>query len=269
MTSEFMNWEERIVTGWDEFSKCIDDFIKPRTNERNRFLFRGQADLSWKLISSFQRECRQNQIDQSIAYAVEQKALRSFTTQAHLYLESSLLPSEGNYLEWWQLMQHYRAPTRLLDWTKSLFVATYFAISEPFDKAGAIWVVEPGALHDRTEKSFPNFESSFDFYPSNNDTADIMFVEPRKPSNRMLAQQGWFSVSSHIFVDHSEIIDKYFENYANRRWTYKVIVPPELKPEFLKHLREMNITSSSLFPGADGLGRSIAEFIRLREWATW
>lgn len=45
-------------------------------------------------------------------------------------------------------------------------------------------------------------------------------------------------------------------------------MPKSLKAEFLKKLRLMNISSRSLFPGIDGLGRSMDEIagIYSRDW---
>jgi len=49
---------------------------------------------------------------------------------ASQYIPENLIPDDEDLVGWWQLMQHYRAPTRLLDWTRSPYVATYFAVIE-------------------------------------------------------------------------------------------------------------------------------------------
>lgn len=45
------------------------------------------------------------------------------------------------------LIQHYRLPTRLLDWTENPLVALYFAISSSRgadeSRDGALWVLDP------------------------------------------------------------------------------------------------------------------------------
>ena len=43
----------------------------------------------------------------------------------------------------------------------------------------------------------------------------------------------------------------------------KFVIPSGLKPRFLANLQMMNITASVLFPGIDGLGRSIKEMLGL------
>lgn len=42
----------------------------------------------------------------------------------------------------------------------------------------------------------------------------------------------------------------------------KIVIRGQAKEEFLQVLRTMNITAEALFPGLDGLGRSVEEMLR-------
>jgi hypothetical protein len=82
-----------------------------------------------------------------------------------------------------------------------------------------------------------------------------------------------------LFADYKTTIDTLYESHRNdpknhvgfdrktreywKYWNSKIVIPEKLKPEFLRRLQIMNITANSLFPGVDGLGRSVREFIQV------
>jgi FRG domain-containing protein len=57
------------------------------------------------------------------------------------------------------LMQHFSAPTRMLDWTSSFTVALYFAVcQEPIEVPGAVWLVHAEPLRKWMYQKYPDPE---------------------------------------------------------------------------------------------------------------
>ena len=89
------------------------------------------------------------------------------------------------------------------------------------------------------------------------DSQDIVVLTMAYNSNeRIEAQQGRFSVSTNPLVNHETQLNEHDS-------LSKIEIPKELKPDILKELNQMNITSKTLFPGIDGLGKSIYEYCNL------
>lgn len=88
------------------------------------WLFRGEKDGTLHLDSSLGRVLSDYQIT-SDRLEYEKAMKKQFERVCHLYADLPVL--HRNTLTYLTLMRHYGAPTRLLDWTYSYYVALFFA----------------------------------------------------------------------------------------------------------------------------------------------
>ncbi len=95
--------------------------------------YRGQSDASWDLIPSFYRgldefEPKPKDLDDGKWLGqLERDIYRGFELKGRRFA-----PAGWEFHNPWHRMilaQHYGLPTRLLDWSKSAFVAAYFSVT--------------------------------------------------------------------------------------------------------------------------------------------
>ena len=265
------------VKDWQDFVEAADKLQHASLGSAadRAYVFRGVPEMSYGLKPSLLRLLEGGVPDPGVALAVEDQALREFVRQAHLFLPAGVLSffarrlSNRDVLDWWIVMQHHNAPTRLLDWTRSAFVAAYFAVEKDFDRDGAIWVLDATGLRKRTMAAHGRAhgprpsDDDYDFgrfFLDKMAVAAIWPIEWPRATDRIVAQQGVFTVAEQILTDHGGRFGQLAED--DPEMFFRLIIRHELKAAFLTRLRRMNITASALFPGIDGLGRSIAELIR-------
>src|ERR1700722_19231261 len=110
----------------------------------HQWAFRGQTSAAWRLEPSIER--LEKAYSRGFRYNAEEYVREAFKRRAHHYLRH--FPRDAEELEWMALMRHHGAPTRLLDWTRSPYVAAFFAVAEARDDASsAIWAVDAGAIN--------------------------------------------------------------------------------------------------------------------------
>jgi FRG domain len=109
--------------------------------------FRGHERLNYELVPSMLRvsteQRRRNYINE-ISLTRHFKAMNPDATR----------PDASDF-EWLVTMQHYLAPTRLLDWTENLLVGLYFAVrnSELDKEDAALWILNARRLNHYSSAS--------------------------------------------------------------------------------------------------------------------
>jgi hypothetical protein len=109
-----------------------------RRYAKRGWLYRGQSSARWPLQTSLERACDRQRVRSSRRSFIEDALFREFRRAYHQY--SKHIPQDRAVVEWLSLMQHHGAPTRLLDFSYSLYVAAYFAIEAAEDDS-AVWAV--------------------------------------------------------------------------------------------------------------------------------
>jgi hypothetical protein len=267
-------WPETSFDSWQQFI-VMTESLTIGSPAYACYLYRGQSDFSWKLTPSLPRSLT-GITTVTEAHEAERVALQEFKRQAAMHADTPAKVKilESSLAEWWALMQHHHAPTRLLDWSHSPFVGLYFACSANFDCDGALWlfhVKDTARAMNEKHRTFTDSRPSWEArYQDESPPSGLEVIGPQPSTNtpRMVAQQGAFTIGYNILENHDDVIDpilrpSHDSRKGNETTYYKVRVPARLKPQFLRHLRSMNVTASSLFPGIDGLGRSVAEMISL------
>ena len=127
---------EVLCRSWQELVAAL-----VRSDTSRWWIFRGMGDARWDLDSSLTRVLKRSTWPHSDGRAAERSAIGYFKQQARGELRDP--PDNLNLWGWLALMQHYGAPTRLLDWTMSPFVACYFAYESAEDgHDAALWALQ-------------------------------------------------------------------------------------------------------------------------------
>lgn len=278
---------------WEDFFNLDRYFL-------HSFVFRGQSNANWELETSIER-AHTNFVGsiKNTCYEIEERwMLSKFMKKYHLYADIPI-PRENKF-EWLAVLQHYGAPTRLLDFTESFFIALYFAtIDSNSDNDSIIWAInkqrlklnlsekfglpykEAFSVHDDINEKYILFANNFigREYASfkNSSETTVIPLESMVSSERLVKQQGLFLMPTNSqlsFMDNltccfkqniefksclfDEMVVKSVQEPIDTEIDIiKIIIPQNMRIDIAVFLKEMNITAETLFPGLDGLAKSL------------
>jgi hypothetical protein len=250
-------YEVTRVKSWEAFLGLITD--SPYQN----WAFRGQRDASLPLFSALSRYLLTYRISPRAWPDQEERILRIFKRKAVHFLEH--VPVRDDDFQWLALMQDHGAPTRLLDFTWSPYVAAFFALHNATDEA-AIWAVNPfeigkvrqlGSDHSIDLRNMdPEPPGNYRRYYLPGKIPFVWMGEPYAMNRRLIAQSGTFVLPGVL----DQPIEQILQQYPNPKETLiKFLLPVEkIRDKGMRELYRMNITQATLFPDLDGLARSLA-----------
>jgi hypothetical protein len=240
-----------VINDPHEFTKLVVNGFRELGLDSKEVWWRGQSRFEWELIPSVYRCNRSRSYEQNVCSGFIAKAPARYPKSC---------PSLAEAASWLILMQHYRLPTRLLDWTESPLVALYFAVSEHDCAPGALWAldpyklnkhqipsIDPQILNPQIDRIQPIFKAAY--APVTECTHRIVAVMAPHKDLRVLVQQSAFTV--HGLREPLNGLQN------NEEFLVKIRIPREKKLIFKTYLENLGIRGSNLFPDLENLAKDL------------
>ncbi|HVU37448.1 MAG TPA: FRG domain-containing protein [Opitutales bacterium] len=249
--------------------------LVPFLSQSEGWVFRGQKSYaSDALQTSLERAAKHLRQE---PLGLERHVLREFKRRATLSGELNL-PHNDDIVQWLALLQHHGAPTRLLDFTHSVWVALFFAV-ERMQENSEIWCVRGSSFSRRLQAPWSGDKnaalklilepSDGSSVPANIPSA-VFKDEPFYLNRRLALQQGCFlipfdvrqSFEANFYSPATGLEEGHDPNlseitdFLSKTNIFKIMISQDQHSTIRSNLRRMNMTREHLFPGLDGLAMS-------------
>jgi hypothetical protein len=218
--------------------------------------FRGQENARWRLVPKLYRLRDFN----------ENEIRSEFKLRAFQLMTESHIPKDDR--EWYFLMQHFGAPTRLLDWTDSALIALYFALKLARTyKNASVWILDPTWLNEIVlstldENNYisgvmlPHWKEAKPWFPEPfEEPLHVMLpiaIDPPHIARRVSVQRSRFTVHGRS----ERGLDVLLQNKPKHRLV-KLTIPNAVAREMLRDLSTCGVVETSVFPDLEGLSREL------------
>jgi hypothetical protein len=255
--SDFVSWVEEHAIGLN-------------------FLFRGQSNSEWRLETTLEREFGENT---GLDFYYRKVCLAK--PQVETYTEKEWdIPPYHEYEKWLEdcrgdsinfsrdfkayefmaYLRHHGFPSPLLDWSRSPYVAAFFAFRKPQSERVAIYA------YSEMPRGIKSGQSG---------KALIKVLGPYvRTHKRHFQQQSWYTICA-LIQPHNKAEEPHYKNHEtvfaesddDQDLLWKVTLPASERIRALSHLNRFNLNAFSLFGSEESLCETLAfnSFIKDRE----
>jgi hypothetical protein len=229
-----------------------------------RLWFRGQSNSGWPLYPGVYRPTFP-ETDEAKRLRVERHMANDFRVQS-----AGLLTEARDNARLYFLQQHYKVPTRLLDWTNSPLAALHFAAADDTND-GVLFILDAyrlaptqavpeeefrGIATSRNELFVKALHVIFDWWKETNFPGFIMPVRPDHFDTRIMLQKGCFTFhppgKGELKIAESGVM-------------FKHIVPKKAKPNIKSELFLLGVDAFAIYGDLDSLATRLKFAHRVRE----
>ena len=254
---------EEKPKSFTEFVGLVEQY---RSSSSHELWYRGCGRADYELVPSLYRHKTETTIKK--VAVLEQQLMVRFRQRSIPLLTRPL----GDDWDTLFFMQHYRIPTRLLDWTENPFIALHFAVMSAsvksmtrglkFEEPAAVWLMNPVIWNQQalSHQSYnggvlvPGDEPLKGYQPRETFTGMNNFpvaLYGAHNSPRIVAQRG-------VFVIFGQNISPMESLYSSEKSfqegsLVKIIISKALLPNMRKAILEHGVTESVVYPDLEGL----------------
>jgi hypothetical protein len=258
----------KTITTLSKFAEWVEQVSNLGTqDERETMWFRGAGKSTYKLIPGLYR------IESGLSRDSDDELRVEFSRRAMPLLAGQ---APRDKWEWYCLMQHYRVPTRFLDWTDAALVALYFALTAwRADSSGrrsqprpAVWALNPTTMNRRTDwiGTINTFHKTAQPYLPDKLYEGIplpelpIAIDPPLTAQRMLVQHSHFTIHG----SDPRGLEEMDELFGKGGLTQVIIDLDETGLAYMKeHLAVMGVSQTTIYPDLEGLAEELRQEYQL------
>jgi hypothetical protein len=256
------------VRTWEDCCAEIEGIRRANPAQASNLLFRGLSDSTWELSTTLERRSGRRNFSFKDYYKIVRRIRPEIETESDLRWD---MPSFEEISSWagvydqthyemkgYEYLAHLRHngfPSPLLDWSRSPYVAAYFAFSGAASTAAVaiyVYLEMPDGVKGGGE-GFPAIRTLGQYVR----THKRHFRQQSAYTVCANYQQSDFD-NSHTwhFVSHQTVFDMQEPTTQDLLW--KIVVPSSERSKVLRLLDEFNLNAYSLFGSEESLLETLA-----------